>query len=227
MNARRTKYIPALGSRWLTPLYDPMMRLLLHEATFKRHLVQQASIKEGDRVLDLGCGTATLTVMIKQAQPGAEVVGLDADPEVLRIGRSKAAKARVDIAFNLGTAFSLPYRDRSFDRVVSSLVFHHLSTENKRAAFSESVRVLRPGGELHVADFGKPHNTRMRLVSLAMRRFEKTPDNIQGRLPQLFRDAGFEGVAETARYSTIFGTLSFYSGKRPSPPFSLDGRRPG
>src|SRR5574341_2573371 len=90
-------YIPALGHKSLTPLYDPLLKWHMRENTFKRHLIAQANIASGHRVLDLGCGTATLTILVKQAHPGAEVVGLDGDPQVLEIGRAKAAKLGVNI----------------------------------------------------------------------------------------------------------------------------------
>jgi SAM-dependent methyltransferase len=63
---RGEKYIPALGFDWLTPLYDPLVKWLMPESKFKSHLVRQACIQAGQRVLDVGCGTATLTVLIKQ-----------------------------------------------------------------------------------------------------------------------------------------------------------------
>jgi ubiquinone/menaquinone biosynthesis C-methylase UbiE len=93
-------YIPALRYRFLTPLYDFVLRRLMQEERFKRILVQEASIFPGQHVLDLGCGTATLTVMIKQTNPQASVTGLDGDVQVLKIGREKAKKANVELVLD-------------------------------------------------------------------------------------------------------------------------------
>ena len=203
------RYIPALRFEWLSTLYDPVM-LLMRESTFKRTLVEQANIKNGYRLLDVGCGTATLTILIKKAYPGTEVTGLDGDPKILGIARAKVAKEGLGIFLDTGMSFELPYPDSSFDRVVSSLVFHHLTTENKARTFKDIFRVLKPGGELHVADFGKPHNALMYLISLVFRHLEETGDNIDGLLPEMFRKAGFDRAEETARFMTVFGTLSLY-----------------
>jgi len=207
MNNR--KYIPALSFEWLTTLYDPVM-LLMRESTFKRSLVEKANIKNGYRVLDIGCGTATLTILIKKTYPGTEVTGLDGDPKILEIAREKVKKAGLDIALDSGMSFELPYPDGSFDRVVSSLVFHHLTREDKALTFKEIFRVLSPGGEMHVADFGKPHNAVMYLISLVFRHLEEAGDNINDLLPEMFLNAGFERVEETDRFMTPFGTLSLY-----------------
>ena len=117
----------------------------MREEQFKKQLVRQAQIQAGQNVLDLGCGTATLTILIKQTHPEAEVTGLDGDPRVLAIGRAKAAKAGAAIILDQGMSFRLPYSDESFDRVLSSLLFHHLNTENKQRTLDEVYRVLRPG----------------------------------------------------------------------------------
>ena len=208
--ARTLKYIPALSLGWLTPFYDLLFKLAMQEQTFKRQLIQQAHIQPGMRVLDLGCGTGTLTILIKQMHPDAEVIGLDGDCIILEIARSKINKAGLNITLDYGLAFHLPYPVNSFDRVLSSLVIHHLMTEDKQRAMLEIQRVLRSGGELHIVDFGKPRNTYSRLVSLVMRRLEEANDNIQGLLPEMIQRAGFMQVEETAQHLTIVGGLSFY-----------------
>ena len=186
------KYIPALNFDWLTPLYDPVVRWLMPESKFKSHLVRQACVRAGQRVLDVGCGTATLTILIKQTHADAEVFGLDGDANILEIARRKAAKAGVKLTLQEGMAFRLPYADASFDRVLSSLMFHHLTPENKRLALVEVFRVLRPEGELHIADFSKTNAS----------------------LTEMFREAGFEQIEESAKYKTLLGALSLWRAKR-------------
>jgi ubiquinone/menaquinone biosynthesis C-methylase UbiE len=212
--SKTEKYIPALSFAWLTPLYDPFLKWGMREEVFKRHLIQQAQIQPGMRVLDLGCGTGTLTVLVKQMHPEADVVGLDGDQAILEIARSKANQASVNITLDYGMAFQLPYPGHLFDRVLSSLVIHHLSTEDKQRTMREIYRVLQPGGELHMVDFGKPHGIYAWLISLIMRRLEESADNIQGLLPEIMRNAGFQQVEEPAQYTTIVGGLSLFRAQK-------------
>ena len=203
-----SRYIPALGFKWLTPLYDPLLKWVMREETFKRKLVQQANIQPRMRVLDLGCGTGTLTLMLKQAHPEAQITGLDGDPQVLAIARDKSRGT--DIQWDEGLASSLPYPDFVFDRVVTSLVVHHLITDDKRRAFKEVYRVLKPHGELHVLDFGAPHSSLTRFMTKYMRRLEETADNFDGKIPFFVTEAGFGSVNEAENFVTLFGPLSLW-----------------
>src|SRR6185503_8685551 len=146
MTQQEPKYIPALSFRVLTPFYDTFFKWTMQEELFKRSLIEQAQIRSAQRVLDLGCGTGTLTIMVKKAHPDSEVIGLDGDPQVLELARYKAKQAGSRITFEEGMAYQLPYPDASFDRVLSSLVFHHLTTQDKERALAEIYRVLNPAG---------------------------------------------------------------------------------
>lgn len=205
-----SKYIPAAGHDWLLPLYDPCIRLLLREKEVRGQLIEWAEIEPEARVLDLGSGTGTLAVMSKQAHPSACVVGLDGDPKAIGIARRKAEKAGVSVRFDEGSAAALPYDDASFDRVVSSYVFHHLGADVKRRALHEVQRVLRPDGLFLLQDFG-PQVTRWE--RLLGRLFPKGPElreNLDGLLPGLMRDAGFRDVEEIGQRSIRIARIWTY-----------------
>jgi 2-polyprenyl-3-methyl-5-hydroxy-6-metoxy-1,4-benzoquinol methylase len=217
--ADTTKFIPALRFRALTRFYDGVVRTLLDEEAFKARLLRQARIEAGQRVLDVGCGTGTLTIMAKRAQPEAIVFGLDADRETLDIARSKADEGGVAIELRRGLASEPPFEPGTFDRVISSLLLHHLTTEDKRRGLAAAKALLRPGGEIHIADWGRAQSLSMRLAFLAVQLldgFATTTDNVRGRIPELMAEAGFRAIEETHRERTIFGTLSLYKGVAPA-----------
>ncbi len=215
--ATTERLIPALGYHWLTGLYDPILRWTTREATFKPRLVSQLLDADARRVLDLGCGTGSLTIDLRMRAPAARIVGLDADHRILDLARRKAARASASVEFVHGSATSLPFCDGSFDRVVSSLLFHHLLPQAKQRALGEVYRVLRQGGRLHVADWGKPSTRLMRLAFYGVQLldgFATTQDSAAGKLVDYARQAGFADFRVTGRVATAFGEVCLYSGRK-------------
>ena len=212
--SKQNVYKPALNYDLLTSLYDPLIRITVREDTFKRDLVSFANIQSDQRILDVGCGTGTLALMIKQAHPSTEVSGVDGDQKIIGIAKQKSDSTGIKVKFDHGLATKLPYPDNSFDRVFSSLMFHHLSSEDKGFALKEIYRVLKPNGQLFIADWGKAENPLMRgaffLVQL-LDGFDTTSENVNGKLPEIIRNALFSKVEILKNYSTIFGTLSIFS----------------
>jgi ubiquinone/menaquinone biosynthesis C-methylase UbiE len=211
------RYVPALGRDSLTALYDPAVKLLTRERAFKQRLLSQADLSDGLDVLDLACGTGTLAVWAKRQTPGANLVGLDGDAKMLDTARAKAQRAGVEIQFDQGLSFELPYPDQSFDRVLTSLFFHHLSDSDKERTISEIGRVLRDGGQLHVADWGPGTDPLMSALSLTIRMldgFEPTRANFRGELPRLFERGGLQRVHTEGHLRTVTGSLVFYSAER-------------
>lgn len=210
----REGYLSALRFPALNRAFDPVVRLTMRESRFKPELIEQARIESGHRVLDVGCGTGTLAIMVKQSVSGAEVVGLDGDPDILRQGRAKAERAGVEVQLDHAYSTELPYEDASFDRVLSTLFFHHLSTDDKLQTARELLRVLRPGGQLHIADFTRPTDPLMAAAFQLVRTFdgrERTRVNARGELGALLGKAGFEAPAEHNAFRTGFGTIGLLS----------------
>jgi len=213
-------YLPAAGHDALLPAYDLISRLL-GAARMHRRLAELADLgpKQGtaQRVLEIGCGTGNLTTLVKRRQPGAEVVGLDPDPRALAMATRKAAG--LGVRFDQGYSQALPYPDDSFDRVLSSLMFHHLDPEEQRGTLAEVRRVLRPGGALYLVDFGAAPGGPGLLRRLRPHRIagnDIAGNDIAGKdadtLTRLMAEAGFGDAVELDRARTRIGAVSYYRG---------------
>lgn len=215
MAAPRKPYLPAAGHDWLLPLYDPIVSLFGGDAA-RQALLDQATIRSGDRLLDVGCGTGTLVVLIKRLHPDVEVVGLDPDPKALARGRRKAERAAVSIQFDQGYSDQLPYPAASFDRVFSSFVFHHLPLETKERTLREVRRVLVPGGLLHVLDFAGPAQRPDGFFTRFLHPGERVNDKVENRTLALMMEAGLADPKEVGPRPTLLRPIAYYQASAPA-----------
>jgi ubiquinone/menaquinone biosynthesis C-methylase UbiE len=188
------RYLPAASLDIFLAAYDPIMTLL----GFRRALlplVEQARLEPHHRVLDVGCGTGTLAVLVKQRHPDVEIAGVDPDPKALARAVRKAARANVAVTFHRGFGDALAFPDAAFDRVFSSMMFHHVPKDEKPAVLSEIRRVLKPAGRLEFLDFAN----------------DAAHQRMLGRL----RDAGFVDAARTGSRGTIAGAIAYYQASAP------------
>ena len=206
------RYVPAAGHDRFLALYDPILKYLFHEAELRRRMLEGAELRPGQRLLDVGAGTGSFAVLVARAHPDVRVTGVDGDPKALAIARRKAQAAGAEIRFDEGLGSALPYPDASFERVVSSLVFHHLTQDDKRATLREIHRVLVPGGSFLLVDFGLPAGAWNRFTA-RVTRGERLASNLRGLAP-LLRDAGFREVEELGAQPTLAHTVRFQRATR-------------
>jgi len=207
------RYLPGMGLDWLLPLYDPFTRLIGVESAHRR-LAEEAQLESAQRVLEIGCGTGNLALLVKRTRPQLDVVGLDPDPKALARASRKAQHAGLALTLDRGFADELPYPDGGFDRVLSSLMFHHLDADLRKASLLEVLRVLRPGGSLHLMDFGGDSHHLHGLARLG-RRTRTFKDNWDDRIPTLMDKAGFAEAAETGHLTKHIGRLTYYRATHP------------
>jgi ubiquinone/menaquinone biosynthesis C-methylase UbiE len=202
-------YVPAAGKHWRLPFYDLLARLLGADAS-RALLAEQAACRVGDRVLEIGCGTGSLLLLVKKTQPGTEVVGLDPDPNALEIARRKAARADVAIQLDQGFADALPYPDASFDRVLSSFMYHHLPRQVKEDTLLEVRRVLRPGGRFHMVDFAPGGHTKRGFLGHLIHADRHLKDNAQDRVLAALGNAGLADAQLLAVRPSRIGNTAYY-----------------
>lgn len=209
-------FTPALGRVALPRLYDAVIALT-RERLWRSMVAMHAAVRAGDVVVDVGCGTGSLALLLHGVEPSARVIGVDPDPKMLAAADRKAEAAGVEWRTGMGDALTDIVDAGTADTVVSSLVLHQCPVPMKRAILASMLETLRPGGRLVIADFGRqrtrPMRLAFRLVQLADGR-EDTQFNADGRLPDLITEVGFVQVRETAAVPTVNGSISIYTARR-------------
>jgi ubiquinone/menaquinone biosynthesis C-methylase UbiE len=208
------EFTPALGYDFLTDWYDWAIKLTMPERKFRSLLVSQLDPQPGEKILEFGFGTGANLLLVKEKCPDADLRGLDIDPKVQQIAHRKLAKKRQNLPLDWYDGQDFPYTNLRFDKVYSCLVFHQLDENDKAACLGEIHRVLKKGGKLVVADWGKAANRRMRLafgLVQLLDGFKATNANVQGRMPDFIREAGFQNVVVAGSINTAIGTFSYFT----------------
>jgi ubiquinone/menaquinone biosynthesis C-methylase UbiE len=177
-----------------------------------RMVIELAHIKPGDHVLDVACGTGSLTLTARSAAgPTGKVHGIDAAPEMIEVARQKAARLHSAVVFDVGLIEQLAFPTSSFDVVISRLAIHHLPDDLKHKGFAEILRVLKPGGHLLIADFRAPSNPVLNHITSALVGGHMMQTDVWA-LPPMLASAGF---AEVSSGPTRSAFLAFVSAKKP------------
>ncbi|HMF95535.1 MAG TPA: methyltransferase domain-containing protein [Vicinamibacterales bacterium] len=138
--------------------YDLLAWLLTHgrERELRQRILSFAGLGNGEAVLDVGCGTGTLAIAAsRHVGTTGEVTGIDASPAMVARANRKAARAGVKVTFEVAVAENLPFPDRRFDVVLSTLMLHHLPRSTRQQCAREIERVLKSGGRVLAVDFGR------------------------------------------------------------------------
>lgn len=158
------------------------------EREFRERLVSLASLRSGESVLDVGCGTGTMALaMKKRVGPDGAVVGIDASSEMIRRARWKTRRAGLEISFENAVAEELPFPDSRFDAVFSTLVLHHLPAKSRKRCLVEIRRVLKANGRVLIADFETSADRAKGIVGLIHR--QRHGHVAQTKIPALVADA--------------------------------------
>lgn len=176
-----------------TPFYDLIMKAWGFDYQYHQIIITLSGIKNSDCILDLGCGSGSLSTAIADYYSNCKITGIDPDPKILEMARKKSDKRSINFIQAVGE--NLPFADQSFDIAVSSLTFHHLPLFAKEKTISEVFRVLKKGGSFLVADFGIPQNLYWKTMLMSVGLFENyhyLKDNLEGKIPKLLETGKFK-----------------------------------
>jgi len=202
--------------RWAS-FYDVLVNIMtLGQADRLRLLtLDQALLKHGESILDVGCGTGGVTIPAKiRVGENGSAAGIDPAPEMIAVAHRKASRAGMEIDFRVGVIESLPFPDDTFDVVTSSLMMHHLPEHLQIKGLAEILRVLKPAGRILIADMMRPSTSLFKrfFTSLAFHHGHGVQFGIEDLL-ELLKQAGFEEIQQLKEHVL---TIGFVRATRPA-----------
>lgn len=183
--------------RWAS-FYDVTVNIMTlgHADRLRLLTLDQALLKPGESILDVGCGTGGVTIPAKiRVGENGSAAGIDPAPEMITVARRKAQRAGMEIDFRVGVIESLPFPDETFDVVTSSLMMHHLPQPLQVKGLAEIRRVLKPAGRILIADMMRPSGSSFKrfFTSVVLHHGHVVEFGLQD-VPALLGGTGFEEV---------------------------------
>jgi ubiquinone/menaquinone biosynthesis C-methylase UbiE len=202
--------------RWASH-YDFLINLMTlgQISRLRQKTVDLAQLQEGEKVLDVGCGTGAVTIPAKKkVGSNGTAVGIDPDPAMIAVARRKMNRGNLEIDFRVGVIEALSFPDATFDAVTSSLMMHHLPDHLRSKGLSEIFRVLKPGGRLLIAEMRRPTGSAFKkfFTAVILHHGHVVEFGLQD-LPELLKAAGFEDVEQL---DDSFLTIGFVRAKKPN-----------
>jgi ubiquinone/menaquinone biosynthesis C-methylase UbiE len=196
--------------------YDSYMKKVCmgREDKLRRVTVTSAQVKPGDCVLEVGCGTGTLTLEAKRhAGPSGKVFGIDILPGMIEVSQKKAVQANLDVAFQIGSIDAIPFPENYFDVVMCSFMIFHMSEERRQKGIAEIYRVLKQQGRLFILDMAMPANPVSKMIIRLL--FKGMDKHDLHELFPIMEKSGFSNVAFIWAKFRLFGLsiLAFVQGK--------------
>jgi len=179
--------------RWAR-YYDLAAKLISfgRDKAMREKLLVLAAPTPAESALDVGCGTGTLAIALKEKAGTGHAHGIDASPEMIEVAREKAANSGSEVDFQVALIEAIPFPDATFDLVTSSLMLHHLPDDLKRRGLVEIRRVLKPGGRFLAMDFAAhSHSPIGHMLSIFG---HSRGEPIVEVLTPMMKDAGFADV---------------------------------
>ncbi|MGJ4997850.1 class I SAM-dependent methyltransferase [Bradyrhizobium sp. HKCCYLS3077] len=209
-----TPAFPVLGA------YDLIVRWVSRETAWRSALIDRLDARDSELIVDAGCGTGSLLMLLGVKASGARLIGIDPDARILDRAAAKLARASVqaDLKHGFLRDVCAVIGEGQASKITSSLVFHQVPMQEKRAGLAAMVKALAPGGTVLIADYGLQRTMLMRSLFKLVQcvdGFVDTQPNADGLLPQLMREAGFTEVVETDLFATPSGSISIYRGRAP------------
>jgi ubiquinone/menaquinone biosynthesis C-methylase UbiE len=187
----------------LAPSYEAKWSFYVEATT--RETLARLTLRPGERLLDVGCGTGALLYAISQRQPDARLSGVDPVPEMLAVARRRLP---LEVELRAGWAERLPFESGQFDVVVSCNMFHYIREPD--AALREMGRVLAPGGRLVITDWCDDYLA-CRVCDLYLRLFSRAHFKVyrQEECLHLLQDAGYRTVdVDRYKISWMWGLMT-------------------